>query len=146
MNVEAAMDESIMECMISCETPSTSEVSGLGKELPNGYEEGKKLFSARCAVCHGEKGQPQISIYPPIKNSSFLMNNQDKIPCVIRYGLKGAINVNGKSYDMKMASNPDLSAEEISQLINYMNNSWGNTYGSTTTEDVINVLENCNRK
>ncbi len=36
---------------------------------------------------------------------------------------------------------PDLTAEEISSLVNYVRNAWANDFGSVSTEDVTAVLE-----
>jgi len=131
---------------LSCKPEQGKETSGLNENLPNGYAEGKVLFKARCAVCHGESGKPKIKLYPPIKNSSYLRNHPEKIPCIIRFGLNEKITVNEENYDMKMAGNPDFSAEQISHLINYMNNSWGNSFGETTTQEVIKLLKNCEKQ
>ena len=36
---------------------------------------------------------------------------------------------------------PDLTAEEVSALANYVRNAWANDFGSVSTEDVAAVLE-----
>lgn len=109
------------------------------------YSLGLKLYQARCAACHGDQGEPRAKLYPPLKNSDYLKNNQSSIPCIIKHGLEGEIIVNGQSYNAKMVGHSDLSALEISQLINYINNSWGNDYGFTSLEKVKTQLENCQK-
>lgn len=136
----------LVALITSCTSPSTKENgSALGLDLkhPKGYVEGRLLFKNRCSACHGETGVPSAKLYPPIKNSDYLQKNQELIPCIISHGLQGKILVNSKEYSMKMPANPDFSAEQIFQLINYINNSWGNNYGETTLEKVKKQLETC---
>ena len=43
--------------------------------------------------------------------------------------MSGEINVNGVTYNNVMAT-MGLSDEEVADVMNYINNSWGNKYGS----------------
>jgi mono/diheme cytochrome c family protein len=109
-----------------------------------GYYEGKALFEAKCVACHQKSGEPSVKLYPPLKNSDYLRNNPAKIACIIRNGVNEDLTVNGQEYKIKMQGFNALSAQEISQIYNYINNSWGNDYGTKSTDEVIEDLKNCN--
>lgn len=131
----------VLGSLLSCQpTEATNDLQSNA-----GFGLGLKLYQARCAACHGSEGEPKAKLYPPLKNSDYLKNNQTAIPCIIRHGLEGEIIVSGQSYNAKMVGHNDLSALEISQVINYINNSWGNDYGLTTLQDVKTQLENCQK-
>lgn len=123
----------------------TADSFGLELKRPAGYVEGRLLFKQRCSACHGENGEPSVKLYPPIKNSDYLKSHQEDLACIIRDGLQKDIEVNKKKYSMKMPANKDFSAEQIFHLINYINNSWGNSYGETTLEEVKKRLGNCDQ-
>jgi cytochrome c551 len=141
--------------LTSCNSPQTKSEAIEGKDTliesqkdvsnpkVEGYLEGKTLYESKCSSCHHKDGAPEVSIYPPLKNSDFLKDNQQKIACIIIKGQKEPLDVNGKTYSMQMPAFSGLSAQEVSQIINYINNTWGNNYGVTTTKSIKSDLENC---
>jgi len=129
--------------LFSCGGSKTNDLTGVNEEIPEGFQLGLQLFKQRCASCHGSTGEPQLALYPPLKNSDYLKNYPNDIPCIIQHGLQGEIVVNGQGYNMKMASNPDLTADQIQGLVNYINNAWGNDFGAKSLGEVKENLTNC---
>ncbi len=140
-------------CMISCTTEvkktkkivdslQENKTSNLENKI-EGFVEGKLLYDSKCSSCHQKNGAPEVNIYPPLKGSDFLVNNQDKIACIIRNGLEEPLIVNGKKYGIQMPGFSALTAQEISQIIVYINNAWGNNYGISTVDKVKKELEGC---
>lgn len=107
------------------------------------YSQGKVLYDYHCANCHMEDGVGLKSLIPPLANSDWLKNNQEAMPCLIKKGIKGPITVNGKIYDTEMAGIEYLNDIQINNIINYINNSWGNQYGDSNVRNVKKALENC---
>ena len=128
--------------LFSCGNSDNSKTA-ISSEKPDGYFEGGKLYNAVCAACHDQSGVSKIKIYPPLKNSDYLKANQSKIACIIKNGINEPLVVNGETYKFKMNGFPEYTAQEVSQIINYINNSWGNNYGSITTEEVKSQLKAC---
>ena len=58
----------------------------------------------------------------------------------IKYGLKGPIIVNGEKYNSIMVSQ-GLDDEEISDVVNYILNSWGNSTKQLITEEIVTSIE-----
>ena len=83
------------------------------------------------------------TLYPPIAGSDYLINNVEKVICGIKYGQNEPIVVNGKNYKMQMPAHPDLNEVEISDIMNYILNSWGNNAGPISLEKVESALANC---
>jgi mono/diheme cytochrome c family protein len=105
---------------------------------------GLSLYIERCSQCHGTDGKGLGTLYPPLSDSDFLFQNPDSVPCFIKNGKLGPLIVNGIGFDQPMPANPDLLDEEISQLINYIKNAWGNTAEFYSVEKVEEKLKNCN--
>jgi mono/diheme cytochrome c family protein len=84
--------------------------------LASGYQ----LYEKNCSNCHQEDGSGLAKLYPPLLNSDFIKNNPTAIDSIIKYGQKGAIMVNGVSYNIAMPSSKKLSDFEIKQIASYV--------------------------
>lgn len=82
-------------------------------------------------------------LIPPLAGSDYLAKNQDQVACIIRFGQKGPIEVNGKIYDQEMQGIGRLSDFEIANVINYINHAWGNDLGYRQIQEIQSNLENC---
>ncbi len=87
-------------------------------------DRGEKLYAGYCAGCHGLEGEGFLQLYPPIKNTRFLDSNLNRLPCIIRYGLKGEIRIENRIFNQVMPANQQLSSEDMGDLINYMLEAW----------------------
>lgn len=107
----------------------------------NPYKQGAILYTNFCANCHMDDGSGLKGVIPPLANADYVRDNQALLPCIIRNGMKGEVIVNGKSYNQPMVGIDALSDFEITNVINYINHSWGNDYGFCKLEDVRNALK-----
>ena len=106
------------------------------------YPKGQKLYQLYCESCHMEDGTGLGAEIPPLVNADYYSNNLENVPCIIVYGLADTILVNNKIYKQKMEGIP-LSPIQVTNVINYINTSWGNNYPPTKLEEVKNILDNC---
>lgn len=81
-------------------------------------------------------------LYPPIQKSRFLRDELPKLPCIIRNGLKGKIEVEGKVFNQIMPPNEHLSVEQISEIISYMQDVWRHPKVAINT---VNSLKSCGK-
>lgn len=116
----------------------------------SGNEVGEKIYQNYCAGCHGATGEGHGKLVPPLAGADFLHKQQDKLACIILYGIEGPIVVNGITYDQPMAGIgfdelglPRLSPSQIQQLINFIQSSWGNQGPQVNRQQVTEDLENC---
>jgi len=109
----------------------------------NPYKQGHAIYDYYCASCHMEDGSGLEGLIPPLAQADWVAENQDQLACIIRYGMEGAIVVNGKTYNQPMAGIPELRPAEITNVINYINHAWGNDYGFVPDNDVEAALEEC---
>ena len=109
------------------------------KPLQESLLDGQEIYKDFCAQCHLEDGKGVKGIYPPLAKSDFLKDINRTISS-IKYGLKGPIIVNGEKYNSIMVSQ-GLDDEEISDVVNYILNSWGNSTKQLITEEIVTSIE-----
>lgn len=86
---------------------------------------GKGLYDRTCAACHQLEGQGIPNAFPPLAKSDFLNANPDRAVNAVLHGLSGEITVNGKKFNNVMTSQ-NLTDEQVSDVLTYVYNSWGN--------------------
>ena len=82
---------------------------------------------------------------PPLVNADYIRTDPVRMACIIRNGLEGEIVVNGKTYNNPMAGYPQLTKYEISNIINYINQAWGNDYGFANPQEIEAALKECTK-
>lgn len=111
------------------------------------FQQGHKLYDTHCASCHMEDGSGLGQLIPPLAGADYLKENNLATACIIRYGLVDSIVVNGKQYgEQPMAGIAELSEFQIVNIMNYINQAWGNEYGFVKVADVRDQLAQCDPK
>ena len=105
--------------------------------------QGRKIYKNTCANCHQDSGKGLGMLYPPLENSDFLIQKIDNSICIVKYGMKGEILVNGKKYNQPMPANPGLSDLEIAEVITYVLNEFNDSTILITQTFVKNSLKSC---
>lgn len=106
------------------------------------YEQGKRIYKAKCSNCHMNDGSGLGELIPPLAASDWLRDNQDLLACAITKGIAMPITVNGTIYRENMKG-IKLTDVELTNLINYINNEWGNQYGEVLLKDIKEKLSEC---
>ncbi len=107
------------------------------------YAQGEALYQAYCANCHMDEGEGLRGLFPPLAQSDYLVKYRAELPCIIRHGLDGSIEVNGKTYDQPMAAIPSLNETEIHNILNYINRAWGNDLPYFQPREIKAALKKC---
>ena len=107
------------------------------------YSDGKWVYEQKCQTCHQADGQSLALLIPPLAGSDFLVKHKNRIACIIKYGIEEPIIVNGQEYSGIMYGVDDINEIDITNVINYINNSFGNSNGFTSLEEVQSSLQVC---
>lgn len=99
---------------------------------------GKEIYIAQCMSCHLEQGEGIEDLYPPLAKADFLMADKKRSIENVIHGLSGEIKVNGKIYSGEMTAF-DMSDQEVSDVLNYIRNAWGNKGSAVTPEEVAGL-------
>lgn len=109
------------------------------------YKQGELLYEKFCSNCHSSDGKGLKALIPPLAGADYLQQNQDQLACIIKYGISDTIIVNGVTFQQPMPGVPQLSDFEITNIINYINQAWGNDYGYVKIARVRDALKACKK-
>jgi mono/diheme cytochrome c family protein len=105
-------------------------------DLKQSIKRGADVYLVQCLQCHQENGEGLEGVYPPLAKSDYMMADKKRSITQTLKGLTGEIKVNGKIYNGEMAAFETLTDEEISDVLNYVRNSWGNKSAAVIPTEV----------
>jgi mono/diheme cytochrome c family protein len=105
-------------------------------DLKASITRGKDVYTAQCLSCHLEQGEGIESVYPPLAKSDYMMADKKRSIDQVLHGVNGPIKVKGVEYDGVMTGFEMLSDQEVSDVLNYVRNSFGNKGGAVTPDEV----------
>ncbi|OGX81242.1 cytochrome c class I [Hymenobacter glacialis] len=111
--------------------------------FPVNKNQGERLYVDHCSSCHGGEGQGLARLIPPLAGADYLALHRAELPCLLRNGQKGHIVVNGISYNNVMPGEKGMSPAQLTNLLNYIENSWGNKSKPRTIREVEEQLQAC---
>jgi nitrite reductase (NO-forming) len=106
---------------------------------------GEVLFKGTCSTCHQDTGQGIPNVFPPLAKSDFLLADKNRAIGIVLNGLSGAVTVNGATYDSVMPPMSQLNDDEIANILTYALNSWGNSDGTVSADEVAKVRASTKR-
>ncbi|MEM9159983.1 MAG: PVC-type heme-binding CxxCH protein, partial [Verrucomicrobiota bacterium] len=117
------------------------------------FKRGKEVYErdGYCATCHAENGKGAIKdIYPPLVDSEWVKDDDDRLIKLVLKGLTGKIEVGGKVYDPANGVPPMtafeglLNDEEVADVLTYVRIAFGDRKALSRTispEQVAKVRE-----
>jgi nitrite reductase (NO-forming) len=105
-------------------------------DLKASISRGQEIYNINCIACHMEKGEGLEGVYPPLAKSDYLMADKKRSIIQILKGVTGPMTVNRVDYDGEMNAF-DLSDSEVSDVLNYVRNSFGNKGGAVLPAEVL---------
>ena len=108
-------------------------------ELEKSIVRGKLVYDDMCITCHMANGKGVPKVFPPLADSDYLIENQKESIRGVKQGMSGEITVNGIIYNSVM-SPLGLTDKEVADVMNYINNSWGNKIKNVVTIEKVSEL------
>lgn len=108
--------------------------------LPKSVTKGKEVYAMYCMNCHMENGKGMTGVFPPLAKSDFLKKPPKALIENILNGQSGEVTVNGVKYNGQMVPHNFLTDEQIADVLNYINNSWGNKSATIFTPAQVKKL------
>jgi mono/diheme cytochrome c family protein len=97
---------------------------------------GKKVYTQFCVTCHQPDGGGVPKLNPPLEKTSYVLGSKTKLIRVVLKGLNTHEEIDGESYSNVMAPFNFLTDLQISDVLTYIRNSFGNTAIAVTPGDV----------
>jgi cytochrome c oxidase cbb3-type subunit 2 len=116
-----------------------TEIKTISEDTREKLPDGQMLYTQNCAACHQENGEGLKGAFPPLKGSSIVLN--DDIELFVKIIMQG--------YDARaeyavmngVGTDNNLSAEDVTAIINHEKTSWGNNAKTITLEEVHKIME-----
>lgn len=110
------------------------------------YVQGEQLYVKHCSNCHQKDGAGLGRVFPPINTSDYMEKNLEEVLCLMKYGKKQLVTVNGVDYNMEMKGIMSLTELEIAELATYIYNTWSHQKGIIEIPIVEAALKKCEVK
>lgn len=99
-------------------------------------ERGKKLYGQYCITCHQVDGGGVPDLNPPLEKTSYVLGSKTRLIRIVLKGLNTHEDIDGDSYSNTMAPLNYLKDQQISDVLTYVRNSFGNKATAITPGDV----------
>lgn len=134
----------ILVLVLGCKNKSEEKTTAISQqefapEMKESISRGAQLYNNFCASCHLSSGEGIKGVFPPLQNSNWLAEKRKESIHAVKYGLRGPIEVNGEEYDNLMPQ-LGLSDREVADVMNYINNAWGNSLREPVTEEEVAAI------
>lgn len=100
---------------------------------------GKAGYDTYCAACHQVTGEGMAGVFPPLNNSDRLAADPERAVVAVLNGVSGELVVNDSTYNGVMPHLNYLSDSDVSAIVTYVLNSWGNDGGTISAARVAEI-------
>lgn len=116
-------------------------VFGCGSEPQSASDlaPGQGEFLRWCASCHGNAGEGKAPAFPPLAESEWLAFPDRGLAMIILYGLRGEIEVAGRTYRGYMPPMTHLPDEDIASILAYVTRTWAGRVSQLTAADIAEL-------
>jgi cytochrome c oxidase cbb3-type subunit 2 len=142
-------EEESSEVIESIVSASDENVTSFPTWLTAQMESGKEIYmkaapgGGLCYTCHQPNGKGITGQFPPLAGSDWVLGDKERLIKISIHGLMGEIVVNGVKYNNVMAPPGippgSLTDEQISDVLTYIRNEWGNSASAVSPSEVASV-------
>ena len=106
--------------------------------------DGEVIYQKNCQFCHGTNGEGGLLddqgnlVYPSLKEGDWYNRENFSVPCVVKHGRASA-----QDSTLVMLGYPDLSATDVANLMNFMNDKWYPEQPLVTPMDIEATWSDC---
>jgi mono/diheme cytochrome c family protein len=101
-------------------------------------DSGKVVYAGQCMICHQADGMGVSNMNPPLTGKQ-VSGEKTKLITIVISGLATHQEIEGQSFQNAMPANPDMKDVEISNVLTYIRNSFGNKASSVKVSEVKSV-------
>jgi mono/diheme cytochrome c family protein len=99
---------------------------------------GKQVYLQQCLACHQADASGVPNMNPPLIKTKQVLGDKTALIKIVLNGLQG-VEVDGDSFNGVMAPHPDLTDQEIADVLTYVRNSFGNKATAVSVAQVKTV-------
>lgn len=108
--------------------------------------DGASLYTANCQSCHQPTGEGLKGAFPPLKGSNIVLSDSAILMVnIIMNGYSGLVS-QGYGPMPPIGTTNNLSAAEISAIMNHEKTTWGNNAKKVTTDEIQKLMDAVKKK
>ncbi|MSU64223.1 MAG: c-type cytochrome [Pedosphaera sp.] len=119
--------------------PTVIAVAPLTPEQQKRFDAGKELYIITCGACHQPHGDGQDGLAPPLRDSDWAIGSEQRTVRIALNGVRGPINVKGKTYELEMPGMGVLDDEQISSILTYIRREWSHTASAIDPSTIATI-------
>jgi len=105
------------------------------------------VYNIYCRACHQTDGNGDGARFPPLAGSEWVTGDKTRLINTVLNGLSGPIEVKGVPYnDMMPAHASFLNDKEVSEVLTYIRQDFGNKSSPITPQEVAEVRKSTTKK
>jgi mono/diheme cytochrome c family protein len=104
-------------------------------------EPGQGEYLRWCASCHGNQGEGKAPAFPPLAGSEWLAFPDQGLAMIILYGLRGEIEVAGRTYRGYMPPMTHLPDEDIAAILAFVTRRWAGRESQLSAADIARLRQ-----
>ncbi|HUZ57700.1 MAG TPA: cbb3-type cytochrome c oxidase subunit II [Hanamia sp.] len=108
--------------------------------------DGASLYTANCQACHQPTGEGLKGAFPPLKGSNIVLS--DSAILMVNIIMNGYTGIESQGYGPMppVGTTDNLSAAEISAIMNHEKSSWGNNAKKVTPDEIQRLMDAVKKK
>jgi mono/diheme cytochrome c family protein/glucose/arabinose dehydrogenase len=103
------------------------------------FQSGAQVFATTCAACHQPDGKGRDGLAPALADSEWVNGSEERIIRIVLHGVRGAISVNGRTFQGEMTPLGALDDTQLAGALTYARRSWGHTASPISPAKVAEV-------
>lgn len=104
--------------------------------LQASMQRGKKVYDTYCLTCHQADGAGVPRMNPPLVKTTYVLGDKKRLINIILKGFNESVEINGDYYDNPMPAQPQLTDQQVADVLTFVRNSFGNKASLITAAEV----------
>ncbi len=118
------------------QTPTTKPAAAPVNTMQIIMDRGKMVYMQQCLACHQANGGGVPSMNAPLAGAKAVVGkDKAKLITIVLKGMKG-VDIEDEPYNNTMAPHPELTDQQISDVLTYVRNNWNNKASAVTVAEV----------
>jgi len=124
----------VLATALMSQTKKPAAQGGLAAQITRG----KQVYLEQCLACHQVDGLGVQGMNPPLVKTKQVSGDKAALIKIVLNGMQG-VEIGGEDYNGVMAPHPDLTDQQIADVLTYVRNSFGNKASAVTATQVKTV-------
>ena len=130
-------------CLLKAQTkkPLTKKVvtASTNNALKTSVARGQIVYTKICLTCHQVDGSGVPMMNPPLIKTKWTLGSKTVLIQQVLKGSVGTVEIDGDTFHNTMPPQPQLTDQQIADVLTYVRNSFGNKASTVTPAEVKTV-------